>query len=152
MALGHPTTNTESLARFGIRDLATAGMIAALVAAVLNVLVLLVALVLVDVPDAFVGGPFGPLAAGPVVVNTAVAGAGATVVYGVLDRLVARRDRTFVIVSAIALVASFAMFLAPDIAGAPVVVFAVLAIMHVVAAISICGILLHAAHRFGVSR
>lgn len=124
------------LAKYGIGALATAS--------VANVLVLYSSLAVIDVPPAFVGGPFGPLAVGPVVLNSAVAAVGATLVYGAIARFASRPNRPFVGVAGVALVLSFAMFLAPDIAGAPLEVFAVLAVMHLVAAIVIVGVLTRA--------
>lgn len=119
-----------------------AGALAA--ACVVNVLILFISLAVTDFPSEFVGGPFGPLAVGPVGINSALAAVGATLVYGVLARYAARPNRTFVVVAGVALLLSFAMFLAPDIAGAPLDVFVVLAVMHVATAIVIVGILTRA--------
>ena len=97
---------------------------------------------MVEYPSEFVGGTFGPLAAGPVFINSAAAAIGATVVYGLVTHYAARPNRTFVIIAAVALVVSFGMFLAPDIAGAPLRVFLTLGFMHVTAAVVIVGVLL----------
>lgn len=141
MASTKVVNKSEATRTVGLRRLVKYGLFAVLAASIVNVLVLVISLALFEFPSDFVGGPFGPLAAGPVVVNSAVAAVGATLVYGMIIRYAARPNRTFVIIAVIALVLSFAMFLAPDIAGAPLRVFAVLTVMHVTAAVTIVGVL-----------
>jgi hypothetical protein len=141
MASTQTVNKSEATRTVGLRRLVKYGLFAVLAASIVNILVLVISLAVVEFPADFVGGPFGPLAIGPVVINSAVAAVGATLVYGVITRYAARPNRTFVSIAAIALVLSFAMFLAPDIAGAPLRVFTVLAVMHVTAAIIIVGIL-----------
>lgn len=134
----------ESTSSVGTFQLAKFGLIALLVASIVNVLVLVIGLAIVEFPSEFVGGPFGPLAVGPVVMNSAVAAIGATLVYGVVVRYSARPNRTFTIIAGVFLVLSFAMFLAPDLSGAPSRVFAILAVMHVAAAVTIVSVLARA--------
>lgn len=144
MASPKAVNKSEATRTVGPRRLVKYGLVAALAASIANILVLLTGLAVIEFPAEFVGGSFGPLAAGPVVVNSAGAAVGATLVYGVITRYTSRPNRTFVVVAAAALVLSFAMFLAPDLAGAPLRVFAVLAVMHVVAAVAIIGVLTRA--------
>lgn len=144
MASTKAVNNSEATRTIGLRRLVRYGLFAVLAASLVNVLVLVISLALFEFPSDFVGGPFGPLASGPVVVNSAVAVVGATLVYGAITRYAARPNRTFIVIAAIALVLSFAMFLAPAIAGAPLRVFAVLAVMHVTAAVTIVGVLTRA--------
>lgn len=143
-----PTTamnNPESNSSVDTFRLVIFGFLALLVVSIVNVLVLFIGLAIVEFPAEFVEGPFGPLAVGPVVVNSVVAALGATLVYGVVTRYSARPNRTFSIIAGVFLVLSFAMFLAPDLSGAPLTVFAILGVMHVTAAITIVGILTRAA-------
>lgn len=138
--------SNESNATRGARVLLLVkyGLVAVGVTCVVNLAVLFGSLAAIDPPPEFVGGPFGPLALGPVIVNSGIAAVGATIVYGVVGRYARRPNRTFGIVAGVALVLSFAMFLAPDIAGAPLTVFAVLGVMHVAAAVVIVGVLTRA--------
>lgn len=142
---------SESSSSVGTFRLAKFGLIALLVVSIVNVLVLYIGLAIVEFPSEFVGGPFGPLAVGPVVMNSAVAAIGATLVYGVVTRYAARPNRTFAIIAGVVLVLSFTMFLAPGLAGAPPSVFAALAAMHVIAAVAIVGVLTRATNQEVVS-
>lgn len=144
MASTNATIGSESNRSVGAHRLVKYGLGAALAASVANALVLFVGLAALEFPPEFVGGPFGPLAAGPVVANSVVAAAGATLVYALVVRYAARPNRTFVAVAGAALVLSFAMFLAPDLAGAPPRLFGLLAVMHVTAAVVIVGVLTRA--------
>ena len=144
MAAKNATTKAETNGFVGASRLIKYGITALLAASIVNVLVLFIGLAMVEFPSEFVGGPFGPLAVGPVVVNSAVAAIGATLVYGVVTRYSAQPNRTFAIIAGVALVLSFAMFLAPDLAGAPLRLFALLAVMHVTAAVTIVGVLTRA--------
>lgn len=123
--------------------LAGYGFTALVAVCLVNVVVLSAGLALFEYPSEFVGGPFGPLAVGPVLVNSVIAAVGATVVYGLVARFATRPNRTFTLIAAAVLVLSFGMFLAPDLAGAPLSVFGTLAVMHVTAAIVIVAVLTH---------
>ncbi|WP_224336354.1 DUF6069 family protein [Haloprofundus halobius] len=143
---------SESNSSVGTSRLAKYGLLALLAVSIVNVLVLFIGLALVEFPSEFVGGPFGPLAVGPVVVNSAVAAIGATLAYGVVTRYSARPNRTFTIIAGVILMLSFAMFLAPDLAGAPPRIFAILGVMHVAAAVTFVGVLTRATHPEGEPR
>lgn len=123
--------------------LAGYGFTALVAVCIVNVVVLSAGLALFEYPSEFVGGPFGPLAVGPVLVNSMVAAVGATIVYGFVARFSTRPNRTFTRTAAAVLILSFGMFLAPDLAGAPLSVYGTLAVMHVTAAIVIVGVLTH---------
>lgn len=123
--------------------LAVYGSTALIAVCIVNVVVLSAGLALFEYPSEFVGGPFGPLAVGPVLVNSVVAAVGATVVYGIVARFSTRPNRTFTRTAAAVLVLSFGMFLTPDLAGAPLSVYGTLAVMHVTAAVVIVGVLTH---------
>ncbi|WP_224450467.1 DUF6069 family protein [Haloprofundus salilacus] len=134
----------KSSSSVGTFQLAKFGLLALLVASIVNILVLYLGLANVEFPSEFVGGPFGPLAVGPVIINSAVAAIGATLVYGVVNRYSARPNRTFTIIAGVFLVLSFAMFLTPNLSGAPLNVFAILTVMHVTTAVTIIGVLTRA--------
>lgn len=140
-------TKSETSRSVGMYRLIKYGLATLLAVSIVNVLVLFAGLATVEFPFEFIGGPFGPLAVGPVVVNSAVAAIGATLVYGVVTRYSARPNRTFAIIAGVVLVLSFAMFLTPDLSGAPPRVFAMLAVMHVTAAVTIVGVLTRAANQ-----
>lgn len=124
--------------RVGVNRLVKHGLLAVLVAVIANALVRVLALSVVTVP---VG--FWPLGWGPVIGSSVVGAIGATAVYGVITRVSHRPNRTFTVVAAVALVLSFGSFVAPPpvLAAAPVSVQAVLAVMHVVAAVATVGVL-----------
>ena len=145
MAATNAMTNSKTRESVGLHRLIKYGVAALLAASIVNVFVLFVGLATLEFPSEFVGGQFGPLAVGPVVVNSAVAATGATLVYGGITRYSGRPNRTFTVVAGVVLVLSFAMFLAPDLSGAPPRVFATLAVMHVTAAVTIVGVLTRAA-------
>lgn len=152
MASTNATTKSETNGSVDVHRLMKHGLFALLAVSIVNVLVLFIGLSMVEFPSEFVGGPFGPLAVGPVVGNSAVAAVGATLVYGVMVRYSARPNRTFTIAAVVVLVLSFAMFLAPDLSGAPPRVLAILAVMHVTAAVTIVGILTRVTNPEVVSR
>jgi hypothetical protein len=79
-----------------------------------------------------------PLSYGPVVVFTALGTIGATVVYALLRRFVEQPDRTFTAVAGVVLVLSLIpdATYAPGLPGATTAGVAVLALMHVTAAIA----------------
>jgi hypothetical protein len=106
------------------------------IAAVLSVVANLVVLQAVLVPELVQG--FEPLNVGPVAIFSVLGAVGATVAYGVVDRLSETPDRTFVVVAAVVLLVSFVpdvlMLQADPAATAPAV--AVLMFMHVVVAVA----------------
>ena len=152
MASTKAVNKSEATRPVGMHRLARYGLLAVIATSIVNVIVLLLGLGVFEFPSEFVAGPFGPLAMGPVVVNSAVAAIGATLVYGVVSRYSGRPNRTFTIIAGVVLVLSFAMFLAPDLSGAPPSVFALLAVMHVTAAVTIVGVLTRAMTQEGESR
>ena len=109
-------------------------------ASIANVLVLYAGLTVLDIPSAFVGGQFGPLGVLPVLINTIFAVLGATVVYVGILKISARPNRAFRITATIVLVFSFGMFASPHIVGAPLSMFAVLGLMHILTACIVVGI------------
>jgi hypothetical protein len=106
------------------------------IAAVLSVVANLVVLQAVLVPELVQG--FEPLNVGPVAIFSVLGAVGATVTYGIVDRLSETPDRTFVVVAAVVLLVSFVpdvlMLQADPAATAPAV--AVLMFMHVVVAVA----------------
>lgn len=152
MASIHASNEAEVDDPISVRRLVQYGFFALVAVCLVNVLVLFVGLAVATFPAEFVGGPFGPLAVGPVVANSAIAAVGATLAYGVITHYASRPNRMFVIVAGVVLLLSFAMFLSPDIAGAPLAVYAFLGVMHVSAAVVIVGILIRAASPEGASR
>lgn len=132
------TRETEPSKSVAVTRLAAYGTVAAIVASAVNVLVRTIALAAFDVPAGF-----GPLGWGPVVTTTVVGVAGATGVYSLLTRVSARPSRTFTIVAAVVLVASFAPLVAPPpfLVGAPRPVLVTLATMHVTTAAVVVGLL-----------
>jgi hypothetical protein len=125
--------------RVGRGGLVSAGLLAALVAAALNVVVYLVAVATGTMPqDVGVNGQ-GPITL-PMVATMSMLGAVcATVVYALVGRFARRPVRVFRVVAALALVLSFGGPL--SIAGAPAAMIATLLLMHVVAATVIVGLL-----------
>lgn len=134
------TSTVESNASNHVRttQLARSGILAALAASVANVLVLELAFVVVEVPLTFKPLPLGW---GPVVASSAVGAVGATVMYGVIAYYSRQPNRTFTYVAVAVLVLSYANFLSPALASAPVVVYAILGLMHVTAAVTIVWVL-----------
>lgn len=106
-----------------------------------NLTVLFIGLSVVEFPAQYVGGQFGPLAVVPVAANSTVAAVGATIVYGIIARYSRRPNRAFTVVAGVVFVLSFAMFLAPDLSGAPLDVFVTLGVMHVIAVAVTVGVL-----------
>lgn len=117
------------------------GILTVIAVNLVNIIILYIGLSLVEYPAQYVGGQFGPLAVGPVVANSTIAAVGATIVYGIIARYSRRPNRVFTIVAGVVLVLSFAMFLAPDLSGAPLEVFVTLGVMHVTATIVVVGVL-----------
>ena len=121
----------ESDARVGTRTIATRGILAIVVASVVNGVLVAV------VPPAIGHHPFPPLSLPPVLLFTVLGVVGATVVYAVLQRLTARPDRTFAIVAAVVLLISFVpdLTFARTLPGATTTGIVLLMVMHVVAAV-----------------
>lgn len=135
------TNETERTERITVTRLAITGVLAAVVAGVVNVLVRVLATTLFDVPAGY-----QPLGWGPVVTTTVVGVVGATAVYGLLMRVAKRPNRTFLGVAAVVLVLSFGPLVAPPafLADAPPSVLGTLAVMHVTTAVIVVGILVRA--------
>lgn len=146
MVSEHAMSGTEKRISSRAYRLAQYGLIALVSVNIVNLIVLYSGLALVDYPAEFVGGSFGPLAVGPVIINSSIAAFGATVVYGLVTRYSSRPNRTFTIIAGLTLVLSFGTFLAPDIADAPLSVFLTLGVMHVISAVVIVGVLLRVPH------
>lgn len=133
------TTETTSTAPVPATRLAIDGVLAVVVASVVNVLVRFVAVSPLAVP-----AEFGPLGWVPVLNTTAVGVLGATAVYGILTRVSERPDRAFLGIAAAVLALSFVPLLVPPafLAGAPASVLGTLAVMHVTTAVVAVGLLL----------
>ncbi|WP_330633167.1 DUF6069 family protein [Halocatena halophila] len=112
--------------------------LAVFAAIVVNILVLELALAVVAIPSAFEPVPLGW---GPVAASSAVGAVGATVAYGVIARYAEHPNRMFTIVGVIVWVLSYANLLTPALNGAPVVVYAILGLMHVTSALTIIWLL-----------
>ncbi len=132
-------TSTGQILQYGILTVIGVNLV--------NIGVLFLGLSIVDYPAQYVGGQFGPLAIVPVVANSTIAAVAATTVYGLLTRYSRHPNRTFTIIAVVVFVLSFAMFLSPDMAGAPIEVFVTLGVMHITAAAVIVGILTRIPHR-----
>lgn len=128
----------------GVKRLATYGLLAVVLASVVNGLVRMIALTAVNIPLVFA------LWWEPVIAASVIGAVGATVVYGVIIRVSNRPNRTFTLVAVIVLLLSFvgpvSVFLSPppELADSPWTVFATLAVMHVTAAATIVGVLTRA--------
>lgn len=137
--------DSEASTQVSITRLTKSGVLAILAASGVNVLVLELALAVLDIPPTFTPLPLGW---GPVVASSAVGAIGATVGYGVIARYSTRPNRTFTIVAAVVWVLSYGNLLTPTLAGAPAVVYAILGLMHVTAAITIVGVMRRISSRF----
>lgn len=135
------TTQTDGPARIAPSRLALAGTLALVVASAVNVLLGGLATSLLGV-----SAGYGPLGWGPVVNTTVAATIGATVVYGLLDRVTERPNRAFLGVAGFALLVSFAPLVAPPafLADAPTPVLVTLAAMHVTTALVVVVVLVRA--------
>ena len=87
--------------RVGLGTLAKRGLVAVVVAGVLDAAIVFAA------DAAGVAPNLDPLSYGPVLRFTTLGVVGATLVYGLLDRLAANPDRTFTVVAAVVLVLSW---------------------------------------------
>lgn len=138
---------TESSVFVGLTRLAQYGFFAVIVASAANALVRVIALAVFAIPAEF---ELFPLGWDLVIVSSAIGAVGATIVYGVITSYSTRPNRTFTILAAVVLLLSFAgpvnMFLAPPPGSHafPVTVFATVAVMHVVGAVAIIGVLTRA--------
>jgi hypothetical protein len=110
-------------------DLLARTAIAAVAAVIVNVIVRALAIALFDIPDAF-----EHLALRAVIVSTVIGVIAAALVYAVI-----RRDRTFVIVAAVALVLSLAAPLSVSDEGDAAAV-GTLMLMHVLTAAIVVGV------------
>jgi NADH:ubiquinone oxidoreductase subunit K len=121
-----------------------AGLLAAVVAAIGNILVLLITDALFTVPDSF-----PPFAIGPVTFFSVVGVVGATIVFALLGRFTKRPIYWFWIISIVVLLLSFipniVTLVGNTLPGTNVAGVVSLMIMHVVAAAAAVGILIRVA-------
>jgi hypothetical protein len=125
-----------------------AGLLAAVVAAIGNIIVLLITDALFTVPASF-----PPFAIGPVTFFSVVGVVGATAVFALLGRFTQRPIRWFWIISVVVLLLSFipniVMLVANTLPGTTVAGVVGLMITHVVAAAAAVGILIGVAGERG---
>ena len=119
--------------------LVPAGALALVVAAAANAVVYLVASSLGAVPQDVDANGQGPITLPMVVAMSAAGAVAGTLVYALVGRFVRRPVRVFRLVSALALVLSFVGPL--TIPGAPAAMVGALLLMHVVAAVTVVGLL-----------
>ena len=139
------TTNTQKPyqdGKAGAGRLITRGLAAGVLALAANLLVYLLAPALFNfslaIPVMGPGSPIMPLPFSMVVLVTAVATTGATILLGVLSRITRRTVTIFRIVAIVFLLLSFA---APFSLPVPLIVRATLASMHVITAAAIVSVL-----------
>jgi hypothetical protein len=125
------------VSKLPIGVLARRGLVAGVVVLLSLALVRLVAGMFVPLTDV------GPASWPPVLVTGAVVTVGATVVYGLLTRLLDRPDRAFVGLAAAVLVVSMIplVTVAPALPGVTTAVVVVLAVMHAAAALAAVAVL-----------
>jgi len=125
------TATTADRQHVGLGTLAKRGLVAVLVADVVNAAITFAAIAAGVAPD------LDPLSYGPVLFFTTIGTVGAALVYGALDRFVADPDRTFTIVAAVVLVLSWIpdVTAVPSMPGGTAAGAAVLALMHLTAAV-----------------
>jgi hypothetical protein len=121
------------------------GLLAALVAAVANAVVYLVAASAGAMPQEIVVNGQGPITLSVVAALSAQGAVAATIVYALVGRFARRPVRVFRVVAAVVLVLS----LVPPftITGAPISMILALELMHVIAAVVIVGLLTTLARR-----
>jgi protein involved in polysaccharide export with SLBB domain len=121
------------------------GLLAALVAAVANAVVYLVAASAGAMPQEIVVNGQGPITLPVVAALSAQGAVAATIVYALVGRFARRPVRVFRVVAAVVLVLS----LVPPftITGAPISMILALELMHVIAAVVIVGLLTTMARR-----
>ncbi len=138
----HQTSNTTRSMHISFGKLLQAGLIAIAVATVANIAVYYVATSLLNF-QMLMPTPSGTnetLIVGAVLAATAIGGAGATLVYGMLARFAANPATLFRIVSIVALVLSFGLLLVlPQ--TVTLETRLVLGLMHMVACAAIAGLL-----------
>lgn len=132
------TVESDPSKHVSIDRLIKYGVLAAITASLVNVFVLELALAVFDVPAAFEPLPLGWM---PVVASSTIGAVGATVAYGVIGHYSTQPNRTFTTVAVVVWVLSYANLLTPALSGAPAVVYAILGLMHVTAAVTIVGVL-----------
>ena len=115
----------------GTRTVALRGVVAAVVATVVN------GVIVVVVPDALGLPAYNPLSLPPVVIFTVLGVVGAAVVYWLALRYADRPVRTFTVVAALALLVSFVpdLTFARGLPGATTTGVVLLMVMHLVAAV-----------------
>lgn len=125
--------------------LAPVGLLAALVAAVANAAVYVVAAAAGAMPQEIVVNGQGPITVSVVAALSAQGAVAATIVYALVGRFARRPVRLFRVVAVVVLVLS----LVPPftITGAPITMILALELMHVVAAVVIVGLLTTLASR-----
>ena len=121
------------------------GLLAALVAAVANAVVYLVAASAGAMPQEIVVNGQGPITLPVVAASSALGAVAATIVYALVGRCARRPVRVVRVVAAVVLVLS----LVPPftITGAPISMILALELMHVIAAVVIVGLLTTMARR-----
>ena len=141
---GEPAVSVSRITAYGLLAVVLAGLV--------NGVVRVLALTVFDVPNVFA------LWWEPVLIASAVGAIGATIVYVLLTRVSGRPNRAFTIVAVLVLVLSFAGPLSallsppPELADAPWTVFATLVAMHVAAAVTIISVLTRSTNPGGTSR
>lgn len=139
--MAETTDNTSHHTQnLNLRRLTGAGLVAAVVAAVGNIIVLMITEALFTIPASF--EPFNMT---PIALFSVVGVVGATVVFGLLVRYTQRPVRWFWIVSVVVLLLSFipniALLVTDAMSGTTVAGVIALMIMHVVAAAAAVGFL-----------
>lgn len=138
-------TSSEGIAW---KRLPFAALLAAVAAAIANVLVYFIASGVGFIPQSFLirmtSGEM-PFTVGLVAITSVVGAVGAAIIFAVIGLFVRRPVRLFRIVAAVVLVLSFAMPL--TIPGAPLAMILSLEVMHVVAWAVIFGLLTTLVHR-----
>ena len=129
------TSNGASSGRIPAGRLLRRGLLAAVLAAVANALVLVIASSLFG---AVVVPPDETLTLGPVVVASAIGAVGAAVVFGAIGRFSRRPIRVFRVIALVVLLLSLVPIPLQGIAGASA---AALILMHVAAAAVVVGLL-----------
>jgi hypothetical protein len=126
--------------RFPLSRILVAGLVAAVAAAAANVIVFFIASALGAMPQTYLVPAAGqPIGIMQVVSSTVIGAVGATIVFAIIARFARQPIRLFRIVSVVALILSFGTFL--GLSGAPVSLVMTLALMHIVAAVVIVGVL-----------
>ena len=133
------STDTVRTERVVWVRLVPAGALALVLAASANALVYLVASSLGAMPQDVDANGQGPITLPMVVAMSALGTIGGTLVYAILGRFARRPVPVFRVVSALALVLSFAgPFTIP---GAPAAMVWALSLMHIIAAVTVVGLL-----------